>query len=231
MDVVVPAAFALGLLSGFKHAFEPDHVVAVSTLLHEEPKLPKAVRLGLAWGAGHTTTLVVGVLLVGGLRVQVTEAHLGYFELPVAVMLLALGGWALWGAVARVLALRRHRHDGVPHYHPATAGQAVGEHPHPHRFPWKRSGWQGYAVGMVHGLAGTGALLLLVAATLPTLAASVGYAFLFGAGSVLGMAAVTVGLALPFLASRSRPALYETLTGLSGALSIVLGVSLLYAAW
>ncbi len=218
MDVVVSAAFALGFLSGFKHAFEPDHVVAVSTLLHREPKLPKAVRLGLAWGAGHTTTLVVGVLLVGGLRVQITEAHLGYFELPVAVMLLALGGWALWGAAARLLAHRSGAREGVPHSHT-------------HGLPWRRSGWQGYAVGMVHGLAGTGALLLLVAATLPTLAAGVGYALVFGVGSVLGMAAVTLGIALPFLASRSRPWFYEGLTALSGALSLALGAGLLYAAW
>lgn len=229
MDVVVPAAFALGFLSGFKHAFEPDHVVAVSTLLHEEPRLRRALWTGLAWGAGHTTTLVLGVLLVGGLRIQVTPAHLGYFELPVAVMLLALGGWALYGVAARAITLRRYQH-----LEPAAQTLGVTHHPageHTHALPWKRTGWRGYAVGLVHGLAGTGALLLLVAATLPSTVASVGYALVFGVGSILGMAAVSVGIALPFLAARSRPAFYDTLTGLSGALSIVLGASLLYAAW
>jgi ABC-type nickel/cobalt efflux system permease component RcnA len=228
-DLALPMAFALGFLSGFKHAFEPDHVIAVSTLLHRDPKLSRALRTGLAWGAGHTTTLVVAVLAVGLLRVQISEAMLAYFELPVAFMLLGLGVWASWHAATRMMKLRRHTHEddageNVEHYH-------VGAHDHPHGFSLKRTGWQGYAVGMVHGLAGSGALLLLVAATLPSLVASVGYALVFGVGSVLGMGAVTAMLALPFLASRRRPAFFHALTGLSGVFSIVLGASILYALW
>ena len=215
-------AFALGFLSGFKHAFEPDHVVAVSTLLHREPKLARALRTGLAWGAGHTTTLVAAVLVIGLLRIQVSEPMLGYFELPVAFMLLGLGGWALYVAGRRVTQLRRHTHDDVDHYH-------VGEHAHPHGFPLKRSGWQGYAVGLVHGLAGSGTLLLLVAATLPSLAASVFYALIFGVGAIAGMGVVTLMLALPFLAARPHPVFYNALTGLSGGLSILLGAGILYA--
>ncbi len=220
--VVLPAAFALGFLSGFKHAFEPDHVLAVSTLLHEEPKLSRALRTGLAWGAGHTTMLVGGVLLVGFFRLPVSESLLAYFEVPVALMLLGLGGWAVWDASRRITALRKHRHDGIAHYH-------VGAHPHPHAFSIRRAGWPGYAVGLVHGLAGSGALLLLVAATLPSLAASLVYALLFGVGSILGMGLVSLALALPFLAARKEPAFYSLLMGLSGALSIVLGVALLLA--
>lgn len=223
MDVALPAAFALGFLGGFKHAFEPDHVVAVSTLLHREPKLNRALRMGMAWGTGHMTTLVAGVLLISTLRVQLSEVHLEYFEIPVALMLLGLGAWALTDAVTHMLRLRRHRHDGVEHYH-------VGGHPHPHAFPM-RSGWKGFVVGLVHGLAGSGALLLLVAASLPSLSTGVVYALIFGTGSILGMAAVTCALALPFLISRSRPVFYETLTGISGALSIVLGASILYTIW
>lgn len=220
-DVALSAAFALGFLSGFKHAFEPDHVIAVSTLLHREPKLSRALRTGLAWGAGHTTTLVIAVLGIGLLRVQISESLLGYFEVPVALMLLGLGVWALYGAVARAVKLRLHTHDDIEHYH-------VGDHPHPHTFPLKRFGWQGYAVGLVHGLAGSAALLLLVAATLPSLAASVVYALIFGLGSILGMAGVTLVLAVPFLASRRRPTFYHALTGLSGMLSIGLGFVILY---
>ncbi|HMB91174.1 MAG TPA: hypothetical protein VKP65_10030 [Rhodothermales bacterium] len=223
-DMVLPAAFALGFLSGFKHAFEPDHVIAVSTLLHRELKLRRALRLGLAWGAGHTTMLMVGVLLMGLLRVPLSETTLGYFEIPVAIMLLVLGAWALYGALRGILKLRRHQHDGIPHYH-------VGEHEHPHGFRLKRTGWPGFAVGLVHGMAGSGALLLLVAATLPTTTMSLLYALTFGVGSILGMGAVTLGLALPLLASRSKPTLYHALTGLSGALSMILGISILYALW
>ena len=224
MDLALPAAFLLGFLGGFKHAFEPDHVVAVSTLMHRTSRLSRALRLGVAWGAGHTTMLMAAVLVLGLLRMPVSEAWLGYFEIPVAIMLVGLGAWALYGAVMRLRRLRRHQHDGIPHYH-------VGEQDHPHGFSIRRTGWPGFVVGLIHGLAGSGALVLLVAATLPSTLTSVLYALTFGAGSILGMGAVTLALALPLRASRSRPTLYHALTGLAGVLSMALGGSILYALW
>src|SRR5256885_3738653 len=117
MQFELPAAFALGFLGGFKHAFEPDHVIAISTLLRDQPNPFRALRTGLAWGAGHTTTLTLGVLVIGLLRIRVSQAYLGYFEIPVAIMLLGLGGWAVYDAVRRILALRRHTHDEIEHFH------------------------------------------------------------------------------------------------------------------
>ena len=168
--------------------------------------------------------LIAAVLVVGLLRIEVSSSALGYLEIPVALMLIGLGGWALYGAAGRMMKLQRHVHDGIAHYH-------VGAHPHPHGFLLRRAGWQGFFVGLVHGLAGSGALLLLVAATLPSMPASLAYALLFGVGSLLGMGAVTVALALPLLVSRSRPIFYHALTGLSGTLSILLGASIMYATW
>lgn len=220
-EFTLPIIFALGFLGGFKHAFEPDHVVAVSTLLHREPKLTPALKTGAAWGAGHTTTLFIGVLIIGLLRIQLSESMLAYFEIPVAIMLFGLGAYALYISIARITSLRRHKHDDIEHYH-------VGDQPHPHDFPVKRSGWQGYGVGMVHGLAGSGAMLLLVAATLPSLTIGLVYALIFGIGSILGMGAVTLVLALPFLASRDYPNFYHILTGISGVLSLFLGGVILY---
>jgi ABC-type nickel/cobalt efflux system permease component RcnA len=231
MDAALLVAFALGFLGGFKHAFEPDHLVAVSTLMHEEPTIKNALRTGVAWGAGHTTTLVGAVALVAALRIQVSEVHLRYLEAPVGLMLLGLGGWTIFVVLRRMIRLRGHRHPAVtgwaadiPHYH-------VGEDDHPHGFSTRRAGWRGFSVGLVHGLAGSGALLLLVAATLPTLGASLVYAGLFGAGSILGMGAVTTALALPLRASRARPAVFDALTGLAGILSVALGVGILYTVW
>lgn len=203
-DVALPLALALGVVSGFRHAFEPDHVVAVSTLVDGEARVGRSVRLGLVWGAGHTTTLVIGVLLIGLLKLPVTEAALGWFELPVAAMLIGLGVWSLRDAVRPPQRETRHVHA--------------------------REGWAGYGVGLVHGLAGSGALLLLVAAALPTLAAGVGYAVLYGLGSVLGMGAVTLALSVPLRAAQGRPALYRALVGLAGALSVGLGVLILAEA-
>lgn len=220
-EVTLSVAFALGFLGGFKHAFEPDHVIAVSTLLHKEPRLARALRMGMAWGAGHTTTLFVGVFVISLLRVELSDKVIEYFELPVAFMLLGLGAYTIYIAGEHLVTLRRHKHDGIPHFH-------TGDHPHPHDFPLKRTGWQGYTIGMVHGLAGSGALLLLVAATLPSLASSLVYALIFGTGSILGMGAVTLVLALPFLVSRRSPAFYHAITGVSGVLSLLLGTVILY---
>lgn len=214
MDAVIPAAFALGFLSGFRHAFEPDHVIAVSTLLHEELKLSSALRTGLAWGAGHTTVLFAGVVVVSALGLQITPEQSALLELPVAAMLILLGIWTIATSFHRVRGLRKHTHDGIPHYH-------VGPHSHPHRFT---STSRGYSVGLVHGFAGSGALLLLVAATLPSAPLSALYALIFGVGSLIGMALVTTALAVPLLAAQARPYFFNTLTGLCGALSVALGI-------
>lgn len=217
MEAALSVAFAFGFLSGFAHAFEGDHVIAVSTLIHQRPKLSSALRTGLAWGAGHTTILFAGVLIVSALRLEVSAEQAAFLELPVAVMLIGLGAWTIVVSTRRIASLRRHTHDGVPHYH-------TGEHPHPHRFG---STWRGYSVGLVHGFAGSGALLLLVAATLPSMALGAAYALVFGLGSLIGMAIVTMALALPLLASQSRPYVFNSLTGVCGAVSIVLGIAII----
>jgi ABC-type nickel/cobalt efflux system permease component RcnA len=201
IETALPLALLLGIVSGFRHAFEPDHVVAVSTLINGDRAFGRSVRLGLVWGAGHTTTLVIGVMVIGLLRLPVSEETLGWFELPVAAMLIGLGLWSLRDAV-------RPRGRQEPTHH-------------------AREGWAGYGVGLVHGMAGSGALLLLVAATLPTLAAGVGYAVLYGLGSILGMGAVTLALSVPLRAARTQPMLYRVLVGLAGALSIGLGILIL----
>jgi multidrug transporter EmrE-like cation transporter len=147
---------------------------------------------------------VIGVLVIGLLKLPVSEATLGWFELPVGVMLVGLGLWSL-----RDAAWPRER--DAAHVHTV-----------------RREGWAGYAVGLVHGMAGSGALLLLVAAALPTLAAGVGYALLYGLGSVLGMGAVTLALSMPLRAAKSRPVLFRALVGVAGVLSVAFGGLLLW---
>lgn len=220
METGLIAAVLLGALTGFRHAFEPDHVIAVSTLLHREPSLKRAARTGIAWGMGHTATLMVGVIAVSILRIPISETYLHFLELPVGILLVAIGFWALRGAWRGMARLRCHTHGGVPHLH-------VGNAPHPHSFDNRRAGWRGFAVGSVHGLAGSGALLLLTAAILPSVGASILYALVFGAGSMIGMAGVSCGLALPFLMSRSRPYAFNMITGLSGCAGILLGMWIL----
>jgi ABC-type nickel/cobalt efflux system permease component RcnA len=220
METGLAAALTLGLLTGLRHAFEPDHVVAVSTLLHRELRVASAARVGAAWGAGHTATLAAAILIVSILRISIGEEHLPYLELPVGIVLVAIGLWALYGTLRSVRSLKGHEHDGLRHLH-------VGSARHPHG-PGNRSLLRGFLLGSLHGFAGSGALLLLTAAVLPSPGLAVLYALLFGAGSTVGMVGVSCGLSVPLLATRSRPHAHHVLTGLSGSASVVLGVFILW---
>ncbi|MEQ1870098.1 MAG: urease accessory protein [Vicinamibacterales bacterium] len=210
-------ALFFGALSGFRHAFEPDHLAAVSTMVAERPGSWRAARLGAWWGVGHTAALAV----VGGalaLLDRALPARLEQiFEFGVAVMLLLLG----------VRALRRawfpshsddghgihvHLHSGLqPHVH-------VGRHTYMLR---------PLTIGLVHGLAGSGALTALVMSSLPTGGLRFIYTILFGLASTLGMAIVSgvAGLSIARLThSRSTLLAMSVLTGtLSIAVSVLWG--------
>lgn len=210
----------LGLLVGLRHAFEPDHLTAVSTLAVESRDLRRGAMLGLLWGLGHTAALLlVGSILLatGALLPARLEAAL---ELAVALMLVLLGLRSLHlaartGSVGPIHR-HRHRHLGAEHVHAAP-----DEHLH--------VGGRAFAlrpllVGLVHGLAGSGALAALAFAALPDTPSRLLYILLFGLGSIFGMAAASglVGASLQRLA-RTSPRRRALLTA-SGALSIAVGV-------
>jgi hypothetical protein len=203
---MITGGLLLGLLLGMRHVLEPDHLAAVSTMLAAPGRRQGAALLGMFWGLGHTLSLLLfgGVLIL--LRRQVPSGLSAIFELGVAAMLVVLGLLALGRAVR---ALRR--------------GDAPAAHGHaPVR---DLSRWRPVTVGVVHGLAGTGALTATVFAQLPTPVARLGYLTLFGGGSILGMAAVlgVAGLSLSraLVAGGRVPAL---LAAASGAVSLGLGL-------
>jgi hypothetical protein len=192
----------LGVLVGLRHAFEPDHLTAVSTLVSATHSPRHGALLGALWGLGHTISLVVvGVILA--LAGASLPARAGVvFELGVAVMLLLLGG----RAVAIASRPPDRRAEVVVHRHP----------------PGQR--WRPLVVGLVHGLAGSGALTALVFAWLPGTGARILYVTLFGAGSILGMAIASgvAGAALQ-LAARSGP-VRRRIELATGLISIAVGV-------
>ncbi|CAN5639201.1 hypothetical protein BH11MYX1_BH11MYX1_19450 [soil metagenome] len=184
----------LGLLVGLRHAFEPDHLTAISTLVHDARGPRHGIKLGVLWGIGHTISLLaVGVVLT--IIGAAVPPKLGVvFELAVAVMLLVLG--------ARAIVVDREPHA----------------HPHP-----PRSGVRPMLVGLVHGLAGSGALTALVFSQLPTTEARLVYIAVFGAGSILGMgiASGVVGAGLQLVHSHVvRRAIAIT----TGVVSIAVGL-------
>jgi hypothetical protein len=211
-------AVLLGLLRGLRHAFEPDHLTAVSTLVTEANDVKRGALLGVIWGVGHTLALVlVGTVLV------VVGAHLperveAGFECGVAVMLVVLGLRAvLHGIHDRDGGVPApHRHGGIEHVHDASE-------PHDHAHT-QMVMWRPLLVGLVHGLAGSGALTAMVVVALPTNAERISYFALFGLGSVAGMTLAS-GLAGASLGAVVRtPRIRRALAFATGGVSIVVGV-------
>jgi hypothetical protein len=189
LDVL--ASSSLGSLLGMRHALEPDHLAAVSTLVTSERSSYKAALLGACWGLGHTLALVIVVAVLVWLRAEMPARIADVCEFFVALMLIGLGMRAISQAMRQGAAgpARAHRHGGLVHVHEAGA-------PHVHVGGWTLAR-RPLLVGAVHGLAGSGALTALVLATLPTTAAQLAYVGLFGLGSTLGMAVLSGVLGWP----------------------------------
>lgn len=202
MEASFYAAFALGLILGVKHALDADHVIAVSTIVSEHKNLKWASLIGVFWGLGHTATLFAVGLLVIGLRVTISPRLALGLEFLVALMLVFLGASILWRSFRdERLHAHVHAHNPEAHTHFHLHGTTEEDHSHPHPF---RSMRKPFLVGMVHGLAGSAALMLLVLTTIPSPLAGLAYIFIFGIGSVGGMLALSSMIALPFVFTARR---------------------------
>jgi hypothetical protein len=192
-----------GLGQGLRHALEPDHVAAVSTVVAEQRGPRASATFAAAWGAGHALVL----LLFGGaltlLRAELSESVAAVFELLVAVMLLVLGAR---GIVLAVAAWRVPRTPAAHTHRTAPFGLA-----------------RPVAIGVVHGLAGSGALTALVLAQWPSPAQGLVFIALYGLGAMVGMAILAGIAGIPlarFVQSRRG---VPIVLGASGAFSLVLG--------
>jgi ABC-type nickel/cobalt efflux system permease component RcnA len=218
----------LGLLLGMRHALEADHLAAVASLATRGKGVRGTVLQGTVWGLGHTLTL----LLVGGacllLRTAISERLAAAFEGAVGVMLLLLGADVLLRMRRRRIHLHVHRHDdGTVHFHAHSHAPAEAhdrdhhQHAHGEGFPLRA-----LLVGMVHGLAGSAALLLVTLTTLSSAWLGVAYIAVFGAGSIAGMAVLATVIALPLQGTARR------LTGWYNGLEAAIGSgTLLVGAW
>lgn len=215
--VLLMTALALGV----KHALDPDHLVAVSTLVAEERRLWPAARLGLVWGVGHLLPIAVVGLPVILFRLELPEALENVVDLGVGALLVLLGGRALWQLVRAGLRFDVHEHGGGVHAHLHRQGHA---HPFPGR---SRRGLFTFGIGMVHGLAGSGAAAVLALTAAPSLATGAGYLLAFGLGTCAGMFATTLCVAAPAVAAMSRYVrLHGAVRVAAGLASIAVGVLL-----
>jgi len=271
-----------GLMLGMRHATDPDHVIAVTSILSRERRISSATRIGLVWGLGHTVT----VLAVGAATIVFKLAipsRLGpAMEFAVAVVLILLGAPAVGGCLGRLAApIRRglgsqgvakgagrlvaqpaswrgpgahpetlrllvhshtHFHRGLRHRHPHvhTTGAADGAATapdHQHLLPQsvfvaigrRQAILKAFTVGLIHGLAGSAAIALLVLATIPQPLWATLYLMVFCAGTVIGMGLITTAIGAPFAFAQARMMrLHCTLVTSSGLLSFGFG---LFIAW
>lgn len=208
----------LGSLLGMRHALEPDHLAAVSTLVTQERNGYKAALLGAWWGIGHTMSLVAAGTALVLLRAEMPARLADAFELVVAMMLVGLGLRAIYQAARQGPSgpVHVHRHGGRMHVH-------GGAPAHIHIGTWTLAR-RPLLVGAVHGLAGSGALTALVVAMLPSTTARLLYMAVFGIGSTVGMAALSGVLGWPLARLGSHRAMARAVSMVVGATSITLGV-------
>lgn len=203
--------WALVVYAGFTHAFEADHLLAVSSLVTRRDRFRQAARDGVYWGLGHSSTiLLIGILLIL-LKMHISEDAFRYLEATVGLMLILLAAFRIRGLL---------RPDG-----------ADGSHTHGvwHRHDEGRSHRLAYSVGMVHGLAGSGALVALVLTQMRTPMEGILYLLIFGFGSVAGMWLAASLFSVPFsMRVMSHRWLQPALVVLSSVLCIVFGTHILY---
>lgn len=213
---------AFGFLLGMEHALDADHVVAVSTMVSQHRSLRRASLVGIFWGLGHTATLFLVGLAVILFKARIPERLALSMEFAVGVVLVTLGASVVKGYLAGRVHAHAHEHGGEIHLHFHAHAASEG-HDHQHPLPdYRRS----LLVGMVHGLAGSAALMLLVLATIRSPAVGLLYILVFGGGSILGMLGISSLLGLPFILTAERFArLHQKIRIATGVVSIA------YGAW
>jgi len=235
-------ALGLGFFLGLKHATEADHLVAVTTIVSEQRSVSRSAMVGALWGVGHTAALLAAGVVVILLEVTIPERVAAALEFVVALMIIFLGSRVLFLALRkrRRVHVHAHTHGGRTHthlhFHEQTdehaATSATAAHAPAHERHGGLVGWRPLAVGVVHGLAGSAALTLLVLTEVlrnGSRALGLAYLLIFGVGSVGGMMLMSALISLPFVFTASRFARVDApVRLLAGLVSVAFG---LYYAW
>lgn len=217
------AVAVIGLLLGLRHAFEPDHLAAVSTLATRpgQSRLWGPARLGLAWGVGHSVTVGAVALLIIALGIRLPEALWPAAELVVAGLLVLLGGVVVWRYARGRWHLHAHSHqpsEAAPHLHLHSHAHAA-DHGHAHSLIDTR---RSLGFGVAHGLAGSGAVVALLLAAAPDAATRGVYFAAFGVGTVVGMLGVSMMLAAVVRMAARKSSRWATGLHVGSALASVL---------
>ena len=200
MEMSLLLVLAIGFVLGIKHALEPDHIIAVSTIASQSKKIWKSSLAGVFWGIGHTLTLLVfGVILIL-LKNEIPEAWAMSLEFLVGIMLVYLGVTTIFSWKQT----KRHDHTGRATY------------------------LKSMLVGIVHGLAGSAAMVLLTLSTIDAAWQGAIYIIIFGVGTCMGMLLFTTILSIPFVTSSSSKKVNRLLIRLTGVISTLFGIYYMY---
>jgi hypothetical protein len=234
-DDFVISVLLLGLFLGMKHAMEADHVAAVASLATRSGTVGEAARLGIAWGMGHTLTLfaIGSVVLLLGAAIPETATHV--LEFAVGVVLVGLGIDVVRRMMKQGIHVHAHQHQGERHLHlhqhdkkavaPVVSHAAI-PHSHTHR---RTLPLRALCVGLVHGMAGSAALIVLTLGTIHSVWLGVAYIGLFGLGSIAGMLVLSLVIGLPLrLTAHKLGNVYNGLTAVIGVLTVFLGASIMW---
>ena len=230
MTPSIVAVLAVGGLLGLRHAFEPDHLAAVTTLATRPgQRLWPAARLGLVWGVGHTATVGLVALLVIVLGIQLPARLWPAAELTVAGLLILLGGTVIWRYARGRWHMHAHSHQPSADSHLHLHSHAVDSgHTHQHdRANARRS----LGFGVAHGLAGSGAIAALLVVAVPDTTSRFLYFAAFGGGTIVGMLLVSTALAAAVRVAANRGAKLATALHVgSAAASVIAGTLLAWSA-
>jgi ABC-type nickel/cobalt efflux system permease component RcnA len=214
LDISITIAVSAAFVLGAQHAFEPDHIVAISTMATRNSSILRSLMTGSIWGLGHTITLLVAGMLLILLKVQLPSSIADSFELAVGFMLIVLGIWALVSMKKKRLHVHTHSHNGATHTHIHSHSETES-HEHAH-VP--------FSVGIIHGLAGSGALVVLVMSSMTDVVQGFFFIASFGLGLILAMSLIASALGVPAaLGGKSSVLIGPLFSGGAGLLSVALG--------
>jgi sulfite exporter TauE/SafE len=217
------SVLTIGFVLGLQHATEADHLAAVSTIVSEKKNLFTASIVGGLWGVGHTLSLFTVGLVVILLKFQVSESLEAKLEACVGAMLILLGMNALRKLFrATKVHVHSHEHDGHKHVHIHAHSRSSEESHH-------RLSPRSIFIGMVHGLAGSGALMFFILPVIKSPVIALLYVLIFGIGSIGGMMAMSFLIGLPFHFTAGRfDILNRGIRLIAGVFSLGLGASIIY---
>ncbi len=234
INVAAPTGILLlGFVTGLRHSIEADHVAAVLSVVATNHKnIKRASMLGAIWGLGHTASLFLAGLVVLLLAVNISETVSSSLEFGVGIMLLFLGVTTLTGwSIGKFLKGLRHQkssssssHKHIHHHHQDNVVHSHGhvhdaEHGHGHK---------SLIVGMVHGMAGSGALLLIVLSTINSIPLGLAYIAIFGAGSIGGMAGISTLMGIPFVKLANSARVSLLLRYAAAITTLAIGAGMMY---